>query len=414
MKLHLKSRENGSSLFVALTVCLVVGVILAGYLVLTSNRFQMTVRSSDWNAAVPVLEAGVEEALTHMTRDTNQPTANNWTSANVAGIPAYTKTRSFSDGSYYFVYIVNFASNNPTVYAQGFVRSPYNNNKYISRTVKVGVTNPPTVFTHAMSVNGNVNLVGNPVIDAFDSRKGGYNTATNRDASGGIATDAQLLNIINLGGANIYGPIATGPGAIILGGTVGDVAWNASHTGIEPGWSSSTMNVSYPSNSAPVGGSTWTPPTQYTNITSGTYQMAGYSSSGDMTINGNVTIYIPPGYTFTVKGNDTITIKPGASLKIIAGGSVDLGGGGVLNGTGTAGNFSLVGLNTCTSINYHGNAQFIGTVNAPQADFSIKGTTDVYGAIIANSASMNGNTALHYDEALAFQDGYTVNSWQEL
>jgi len=115
-----------------------------------------------------------------------------------------------------------------------------------------------------------------------------------------------------------------------------------------------------------------------------------------------------------VKGGDTIVIKPGGSLKIIAGGNISIGGGGVLNGPGVAGNFSIVGLNSCTSISYAGNAQFIGTVNAPQADFSIKGTTDVYGAIIANSASMNGNTALHYDEALAFQDGYLVNSWQEL
>src|SRR3569833_243164 len=86
MKLNFKNRENGSSLFVAMCICLVVGVILAGYLVLTSNRFQMTVRSSDWNAAIPVLEAGVEEALTHLTRDTNAPTANNWTAANISGV----------------------------------------------------------------------------------------------------------------------------------------------------------------------------------------------------------------------------------------------------------------------------------------------------------------------------------------
>ena len=414
MKLPFNNRENGSSLFVALTICMVVGIILAGYLLLTSNRFQMSVRSSDWNAAIPVLEAGVEEALTHMTRDTNQPTANNWTSATIKGIPAYTKKRTFSDGSYFFVYIVNYASNNPTIYSQGFVRSPYNTNKFIGRTVMVGVTNPPTVFTHAMAVNGNVNLVGSPVIDGYDSRRGGYNTATNRDAVGGIATDAQLLNTVSLGGANIYGPIATGPGAVILGGTVGDVAWNASHSGIQPGWSTATMNVSYPSNSAPAGAASWTPPTQYTNITSGSYALAGYTSSGDMTINGNVVLYITPGNSFTVKGSDTITIKPGGSLKIIAGGNVSIAGGGVLNGTGVAGNFSIVGLSSCTSISYAGNAQFIGTVNAPQADFSIKGTTDVYGAIIANSASMNGNTALHYDEALAYQDSYIVNSWQEL
>jgi len=412
MKLNSKNRENGSSLFVALTLCLVVGVILAGYLVLTSNRFQMTVRSSDWNAAIPVLEAGVEEALTHLTRDTNQPTANNWSSATIRSVQAYTKTRSFPDGSYYYVYIINYTGNNPLIYSSGFVRSPYNANKFIARTVVVGVTNPPTVFTRALTVSGNVSLVGNPIIDSFDSRKGPYNTTSNRNANANVATNAKLLGLVSLGGAHIYGTIATGPGAIILGGTVGDVAWNASQSGIEPGWSSDTMNVSFPSNSPPTGGPYFSP-AQYTNITSGTYQITGaFSSSGNITISGNVVLYVTS--DFTLKGNDVITIKPGASFKIIAGGNVSLGGGGLINNSGYAANFSVYGLNSCTSISYSGTGQFIGTVNAPQADFSIKGTSDVYGAIVAKSALMNGNTALHYDEALGYQDGYLATSWREL
>jgi hypothetical protein len=411
MKLNLKKREEGSSLFVALTICLVVGVILAGYLVLTSNRFQMTVRSSDWNAAIPVLEAGIEEALTHLTRDTNQPTANNWTSTTIAGNQAYTKTRTFSDGSYYIVYIRDFSAGSPSIYSQGFVRSPYNNNKYISRTVKVGVTNPPTVFTHAIAVNGAVSIVGQPVIDAFDSRKGSYNTTSNRDAVGGIATNLKISGAVSLGGANVYGPVSTGSGGTVTGGTVGDVAWNKTSSGIEPGWTDDTMNVAYPTNS-PLTGGPYLPPTQYTNITSGTYQMSSYSSSGDMTIGGNVVLYVPG--DFTIGGNDTIKIKSGGSLKIIVGGNVSMAGGGVLNGTGQAANFSILGLSTCTSVTYAGNAQFIGTIYAPQADFTLKGTTDAFGAVIAKTASMNGNTAFHYDEALAYQDGYIASSWQEL
>lgn len=412
MKLHFNNRENGSSLFVAMTLCIVVGIILAGYLVLTSNRFQMTVRSSDWNAAIPVLEAGVEEALTHLTRDTNQPTANSWGTANIAGNVVYTKTRTFSDGSYYYVYIKDYSANNPTIYSSGFVRSPYKANQYISRTVRVGITNPPTVWTHAIAVSGSVSFVGQPVVDAFDSRKGPYNTSTNRDAVGGVATNSKNSGAVSLGNANVYGPVSTGPGGTISGGTVGDVAWNASHSGIEPGWTNNTMNVAYPSNSVPTGAGLWVAPTQYTNILSGNYQSTSFTSSGDITISGNVVWYVPG--DFKVKGNDKITIKAGGSLKIIAGGDVDLGGGGVLNSTGYAVNFSVIGLNSCTSISYHGTAQFIGTVNAPQAAFSLAGTTDAFGAIIANSATMNGNTALHYDESLAYQDGYVASSWQEL
>ena len=412
MKLNFKNRENGSSLFVAMCICLVVGVILAGYLVLTSNRFQMTVRSSDWNAAIPVLEAGVEEALTHMTRDTNQPTANSWTAATIAGNQVYTKKRTFSDGSYFYVYIKDFTANNPTIYSQGFVRSPYKTNQFITRTVKVGVTNPPTAFTRAIAVSGTVSFSGQPVIDSYDSRKGPYNVVSNRDASltlGGVATNSKDSSAVSLGGAHVYGPVSTGPGGAVTGGTVGDVAWNASSSGIEPGWTNNTMNVSYPSNSPPTGGP-FLPPTQYTNVTSGTYQVSSYS--GNMTVSGNVILYVTG--TTTLSGQDQIEIKPGGSLKIIAGGAVSMKGGGVLNDSTLPGVFSIVGLNSCTSILYAGNAQFFGTINAPQADFSLKGTTDAFGAVIAKTASMNGNTAFRYDESLAYQDGYVASSWQEL
>lgn len=398
-----------------MTLCLVVGIILAGYLVLTSNRFQMTVRSSDWNAAIPVLEAGVEEALTHLTRDTNQPTANSWGSATIAGNVVYTKTRTFSDGSYYYVYIKDYSANNPTIYSSGFVRSPYKASQYISRTVKVGITNPPTVWTHAIAVSGGVSFVGHPVVDSYNDRKGPYNASTNRDGAiniGGIATNSKNSGAVSLGGANVYGPVTTGPGGTVSGGTVGDVSWNANNSGIEPGWTNNTMNVAYPSNSLPSGAGLWVGPTQYTNILTGNYQLSSYTSSGNMTISGNVVLYVSG--SFKVKGNDVITILAGGSLKIIAGGDVDLGGGGVLNASGNAANFSIIGLTSCTSINYHGTAQFIGTVNAPQADFSLSGTTDAFGAIIAKSASMNGNTALHYPESLAYQDGYIASSWQEL
>jgi hypothetical protein len=409
MNLHFKKREDGSSLFVAMTICLIVGLILSGYLVLTSNRFQMTVRSSDWNAAIPVLEAGIEEALTHMARDTNSFTANNWTNTTIAGNQVYAKKRSFSDGSYFYVYIRDFGSGNPTIYSQGFVRSPYHSDQYISRTVKVGVTNPPTVFTHAFSLNGQFNAVGTAIIDGFDSRAGPYNTTSNRNAIGGIATNGKNSGTVSLGGANVYGPVNTGPGGTVIGGTVGDVAWNASHSGIEPGWTNNTMNVSYPSNSPPTGGP-YLPPTQFTNVTSGSYQMPSYG--GNMTVSGNVTIYVTG--DITLNGQDTITILPGGSLKFIVGGNITMAGGGVLNGTGNAANFSIIGLNSCTSITYSGTAAFIGTINAPQADFTLKGTTDAYGAVIAKSASMNGNTAFHYDAALSYQDGYLVSSWREL
>jgi hypothetical protein len=412
-----RKREDGSGLFVALFICLVVGLTLSGYLVLSSNRFQMTTRSSDWNAAIPVLEAGVEEALTHLTRDTNAPTANNWTASTLNGNQVYTKKRTFSDGSYYSVYIKDYNSSTPLIYSQGFVRSPFRKNQYIARTVRVGVTNPPTVFTRGIAVNGQVTLVGDPVVDGFDSRLGSYNTSSNRNALGGIATNGKTVGIVSIGGARVYGPVSTGAGGTVSvssGGAIGDVAWVSGHTGVQSNWTDTTMNVAFPTNAAPTG--TFSPLLVLpllTPMVAGNYQINGnFSSSGDVVIGGNVTLYVTG--TFDVKGNDTIKILPGGSLKLYVGGAVSMAGGGVLNGTGQASSFSIIGLSSCTSITYSGNADFVGTINAPKAAFTLKGTTDAYGAVIADSASMNGNTAFHYDAALAYQDGYVVSSWTEL
>ena len=60
MKLSSKKREQGSILAVALFTGLAIGIVLASYLMLISSRYNLTVRSMGWNAAIPVLEAGLE------------------------------------------------------------------------------------------------------------------------------------------------------------------------------------------------------------------------------------------------------------------------------------------------------------------------------------------------------------------
>src|ERR1019366_6525772 len=105
MKFPSKKREEGSVLVTTLIVCVVIGTLLASYLTLMSTRYKLTVRSKCWNAAMPVLEAGLEEALTHLHAEPGSPSANGWTAGTVGGQPVYTKQRSFADGSYFYVTI---------------------------------------------------------------------------------------------------------------------------------------------------------------------------------------------------------------------------------------------------------------------------------------------------------------------
>ena len=239
MQFPSKRRDQGSVLAVTLIACLVIATALASYLVLISNRYTMTVRSMEWNAAMPILEAGVEEALTHLVCDTNSTTDNGWTTDTVAGQAVVKKQRDFADGSYALVRIADAGSTNPTIYSTGFVPAPLEQG-YISRTVKV-TTERPKVFSAAIAANERITLSGtNSIVDSYNSCLGAYSTNSNGlGTNGSIATNLKTAGAIKVGTANVYGMVTTGPGGTVTytdPGGVGDAAWHASSSGIQTGW----------------------------------------------------------------------------------------------------------------------------------------------------------------------------------
>lgn len=417
---------------VVLFFCVVMGIVLASVLKLISNRYTMTVRSNDWNQAIPVLEAGIEEAMSHLHDDSNNYSANGWTASLVGGQTVYTKQRSFSDGSFFdtTIYVTN--AYNPVIYSQGYVPSLLGGNnlggtKYISRMVMVTTTNPPNLFTKAITTSGAITLNGNvTLVDGFDSRIGGYNTTTNRNATGSLASDSTAQPAISVGSATVYGTVVTGPGGTVSlngNGAVGDTSWHSS--GVESGFTNNTMNVAFPTNAPPTGTAAAWPSslltlggvlgTVLTGTTTGAptyYQASSFNSSGaPMLVSGHVVVYISG--SVSISGQSYIQLMPGATMTMIVGGSVSLSGGGVINGTGLAANFSLVGTTSCTSISYSGNSDFIGTINAPQANVTMTGGSDIFGAVVAKSATISGGAGFHYDDALAAISGLVATGWVE-
>ena len=418
---HLKQAkytQRGNTLLLVLIFCLAVGMVLAATLKLIEGRCVMTMRSSCWNEAIPVLEAGVEEAMTHM-RDDSNPATNGWTAGTLGGQLVYRKQRTFTDGSYFYTTIYSPSSNAPYIISQAYVRSPLKASQYIARTVLVATTNPPNVFTKALATTGPINFNGsNPLVDSYDSAIGAYDTITNRGSQGNIATDSTNSPAVDLGGGTVYGTVTTGPGGTISGGNVGDVSWNNGHNGKEQGWTNDNMNVSFPSNYPPSNASSFTtmPGTTVLSGILGTYLPSGsYLSSSlpsPLIITGNVIIYNTG--NVDISGTGYIQIQPGGSLTLYVGGNVKIAGNGVLNGTGFAGNFNILGLGGCTSITYTGNADFVGTIYAPEADLTIHGNGGIYGAMIGKSATLTGNASFHYDPELAKKGGLVATSWSEL
>jgi len=422
---RIKYSQAGNALVVAMVLCGVIGLVLAGYMQLVQGRTKIRARSLAWNTAIPVLEGGIEEALTHLNDDTNSMTANYWTSFTTNGNVLYQKTRTNDDGSYYFVTISNALTLNPAIYSQGFVPAPLGQG-YISRLVQVLLITS-TTFGKAIQARGAIDLSGQSMVDSFDSSDTNYSTLgqydlTKHKANGSVVSNSRNNPAINVGTGHIYGSADAGPGGSVSvngGGTVGDTNWT---TGIEPGWTNNDANVSYQDQTYPPGAQLWPPPPPgITNLFLMNNGNFGFplgltlnNSHGTILVQGTCNLYV--GGNLSLSGGAIIIIAPGAKLNLYMDGpSTTISGGGIMNAGGYASSFSYYGTTNNTTIKYSGSSDFIGTVNAPEADITLSGGASFIGAAICNTyTSKSSNAAFHYDEAIAGPGILKLYSYREL
>src|SRR3989442_3421559 len=129
MKIATKGRKHqGSVLLITLLTAWVIGIALVSYLTLVANQNRRTYRSLTWNTCIPVLEAGIEEALTQIKyAGIDNLGANHW-SFN-ASDHLYHKTRPINnDGSYLDVGIQQIdrrgEPHGPVIVSTGYVLAP--------------------------------------------------------------------------------------------------------------------------------------------------------------------------------------------------------------------------------------------------------------------------------------------------
>ncbi|MBM3847045.1 MAG: hypothetical protein FJ405_12265 [Verrucomicrobia bacterium] len=413
-----RQRNAGGTLVPTLLITSTLGFTLASYMSLVQQGTTATGRSQAWNLTIPVLEGGIEEALTHLNSNTSMAT-DGWTSSG----SVYTKQIQLGSSEAYCV--TSITPGNPaTIESQGFVRIPLSTSNYVSRRVRVTASREG-LFVKGLVAKGQIDLKGNNImVDSFDSASpshstGGVYDPAKKKQNGDVATNSQLINSLSVGNADIYGDVSTGPGGSVSIGAQGFVT----------GTVSDDMNVSFPDVSGPFASAS-APSSGTVGGTSYTYVL----SSGNWKINGNLGLsgnsqrilvtgdaVLHVTGTVSLSGNAYIQIDPSASLKLyVSGASTSLGGNGVMNSTQKAEDFQYFGLPTNTSVSFSGNAAFTGVIYAPSASLNLGGggstTYDFVGAAIANTITMNGHFNFHYDEDLANLDssrGYSIVSWNE-
>src|SRR5262245_49199059 len=99
-------KTQGNALMLTIVITGLIGFVLAAYLTMVQNQNSGNTRSQVWNSAMPVVEAGIEDALAHLNRHgTTNLACDGWT---LSG-STYTVTRSVGDGTY-SANISNFAA----------------------------------------------------------------------------------------------------------------------------------------------------------------------------------------------------------------------------------------------------------------------------------------------------------------
>jgi Tfp pilus assembly protein PilX len=272
-----KSRRRGGALLVAMILCGILCVSVAGYLSLIQQQNRASARSQCWNTAMAVVEAGVEEGLQELNSGMQNPGSDGWSYDGTV----YTCTRTLAGASQYTV-TVDLTSNPgvPTIVARGTVNlpmlacnappgflaaigtTPSTDTATVSRAVRVRC-GKSGILLKAMVAKSTIDLNGNNITtDSFDSSDPNYSTAGQYDPTktkdnGDIASNATITNSISVGNANIYGHAATGPqGTVAIGpnGGIGGHSWQATHKGVEPGvppWVTHDANFTFPDTSLP-------------------------------------------------------------------------------------------------------------------------------------------------------------------
>jgi hypothetical protein len=436
MKIRLGNRSNfGSVLFITLVLAGLLGVALGSYLYWVRSQNLLTTESHAWNGALVIAEAGVEEAMAQINTKfgTNGNfAANGWGfSGGIygppnGGVPRVLKAGLVTNGTYSAI-ITRDSAGYPLIYSTGYTTVPLVG-RVITRVVEVRTATSPA-FAGAMAALQDINFSGNTIaVDSYDSNdpahsttNGMYNPAT-RKANGDVASP---FGTVNVGNANINGHVRTGPnGNYTTGpnGYAGDLGWTG--PGVQPGWYTKDFNADFKDASlpddfvSPVGmmvgvTNTWV-------MGTGDYQYNGtlrLQSSDNIYVAGNARLYVTG--SIDMKSTTYITIGSGATLTVYCAGPSAVFS--QVNTIGNANTFKYFGLPTNTSLSWSGNAQYVGTVYAPEATFTLGGggnnVMDYQGACVVKSVVLNGKFSFHFDEDLKRHgpmSGFQMKSWLEV
>jgi hypothetical protein len=469
----LRSRR-GSLLLVSLILAAVIALSLGSFLSLANQSSLLSYRTFYAGAAMNAAETGLEQAMWTINKriegDTSIWTANGWevTSAGAARRTFTLDPLSGGAAAEVKVYVsrANLVGLNPFVISRSIVTPPHGTP--IERWIRISLSKRSR-FAVGMVAKDTIRFNGNNAsVDSYDSRLGAYTPGSfaNRFDRGTAGSVSVQVNSLNLGNADIWGSAIVGTAntsglSVGPNGTVGphgttqgtvveasvqtnftanfnDVAQPATYTGTGA-YSINTISDAttlprtgdvpaadgkyyYNINSISLGGNS----DNVLNINGPVVVRMTSNTGTAISVGGQASIRIQNAYTQNIvtvlpPSVTTVTITP--SLEVFTQADVSISGGGVAY-SGKPENFKLWGTRpqskpTAQSLTINGNGVLSGIVYAPNANISMHGggnSGNVFGSVIGKNITITGNSAFHYDEALADLDSdgaLGMNEWGE-
>jgi hypothetical protein len=418
-------RRSGSALLVTLFIAGLLAAAVGTYLAMTSTGSTNVKRSIGWNAALPLAEAGVEEALSHVMKNTNSYAFDGWSLTN----GAYRKQRLLGDG-YYSTKIAGFPGGTVSITSTGF--GAWRASSYVARTVRVTAQTPSPFIPIGLEAT-NIIFGGSFGADSFDSSSPLYSTGGMYDplkatALVTIATPSQFLSLG--GGSHIRGYVATGPGGtVIMSGSsfVGDETYSG--RGIQAGHQTNNFTATFPPVFPPFDSSdsnVQTPTSGTVNgvnytyvLTGGNYFITNLDSGAygkSLYVGSNATLYVAGNIDLTRIVFSTnyvgLTNRPSLDMYVAA---PSLTFTPTIVG-GTPPQFWVRCLPSCTTMTLTAGTPFIGVIYAPQVNLRAQGNSALCGAIVAATFQCFGTFDFHYDSSTKNIEAkeFKILSWAEL
>ncbi len=270
-------------------------------------------------------------------------------------------------------------------------------------------------FTGALTATGSFAGPGPAgLIDSYDSKNGAYTFVANNPSSPYYG-DSRNANV-SAGTSSfqeagpIYGNVTTNGGTIthISNGTIsGTIDNNVAFT-ISP-----LLKPAYPLGYMIGLSPTITPPSSaISDLTPAFYVYSSLTSGITINAVGTAETYVTIVANGDVGGN--ITIANHVNAQIYFTGNLSLKDSNVVNhnvdnGVATnpsrAGHLQFYGIsptdNSTQTVSITPPGDLYATIYAPNADVTLTGNPNIYGAIVCHNFSGNGNTGFHYDKEIA-------------